>query len=85
MGASGALMGIFGALGAFYIANRRVLGGYGSSAVLTWAFWLVLILAFNLSSSAGGTLLALDLALLLITMMISFLLLPRSGNRNSPF
>src|SRR5436853_1781083 len=35
-GASGAIFGVFGALGVFYIANRQALGRYGSGAIMNW-------------------------------------------------
>ena len=46
VGASGAIFGIFGALGVFYIINRRALG---SGAITQWFFLLGLNLLFGLS------------------------------------
>lgn len=49
VGASGAIFGVFGALGAFYIVNRRSLGAYGQGAIFNWLFWLVLNLVWSFS------------------------------------
>ncbi|MBA2677817.1 MAG: rhomboid family intramembrane serine protease, partial [Ktedonobacteraceae bacterium] len=72
----GAIFGVFGALGVFYIINRRALGGTGG--ITNWIFWLVLNLAFGLApgsniaiwSHVGG---------LIAGMIVSFLLIPRGG------
>lgn len=47
VGASGAIAGAFGALGAFFIVNRRALGPAGTSLIGQWVFWLVLNAAFD--------------------------------------
>src|SRR6266851_6050905 len=39
-GASGAIFGVFGALGIFYLFNRRSLGAFGGGAITNWLFWL---------------------------------------------
>ena len=77
IGASGAIFGVFGALGIFYIVNRRALGSYGSAVIGQWVFWLVLNLAFgfygnniNIIDHIGG---------LVAGMVISALLIPRLG------
>ncbi len=78
IGASGAIFGIFGALGIFYIVNRRALGSYGSAVIGQWVFWLVLNLAFgfspgiNIIDHIGG---------LVAGMIIAALLIPRLGIR----
>ncbi len=76
LGPSAAILGIFGAIGVFYIANRRSLGTFGTSAIMNWAFWLILNLAL-----AGGAVIA-ELICLAISMVIAFLLLPRSKGRS---
>ncbi len=50
IGASGAIFGLFGALGAFYLVNRRVLGNLFRGLFQQWLFWLFLNLAFGLAS-----------------------------------
>lgn len=75
----GAIFGIFGALGVFYIANRRSLGTFGTSAIMNWVFWLILNLA--LASSGGSGAVILELICLGTSMIIGFLLLPRSKGR----
>jgi len=54
VGASGAIFGVFGALGVFYIVNRRALGRYGSGAITNWIFWLSLNLVFGFSVPGIG-------------------------------
>ncbi|MBA2286020.1 MAG: rhomboid family intramembrane serine protease [Ktedonobacteraceae bacterium] len=49
VGASGAIFGVFGALGAFYIVNRRSLGAYGQGAIFNWLFWLMLNIVWSFS------------------------------------
>jgi membrane associated rhomboid family serine protease len=75
----GAILGIFGALGVFYIANRRSLGTFGTSAIMNWAFWLILNLAMAGSSSTGAVI--EELVCLGVSMIVAFLLLPRSKGR----
>ena len=79
IGASGAIFGVFGALGVFYIVNRRSLGAYGRGAIGNWLFWIGLNLVFGLSNP--------DIALfahiggLIAGMLIAFALSPRIGSR----
>ncbi len=75
----GAILGIFGAIGVFYIANRRSLGTFGTSAIMNWAFWLILNLAMAGSNSTGAVI--EELVCLGVSMMVAFLLLPRSKGR----
>ncbi len=78
VGASGAIFGIFGALGVFYIVNRRSLGAYGRGAIGNWVFWIGLNLVFGLTNP--------DIALfahiggLVAGMLIAFALAPRLGS-----
>lgn len=76
IGASGAIFGVFGALGVFYIINR---GSLGRGAIGNWLFWIGLNLVFGLSNP--------DIALfahiggLIAGMLIAFALSPRIGSR----
>jgi rhomboid protease GluP len=54
VGASGAIFGVFGALGVFYVADRRALGSYGASAIANWLFWLALNLIYSFSDPNIG-------------------------------
>ncbi|MBX5451962.1 rhomboid family intramembrane serine protease, partial [Thermogemmatispora sp.] len=73
VGASGAIFGTFGALGAFFIMNRRALGPFGQGAIVNWLFWLGLNLALGfapgsniaLSDHIGGLITGLVLGFLL--------------------
>jgi membrane associated rhomboid family serine protease len=53
-GASGAIFGVFGALGMFYILNRQALGRFGAGAITNWLFWLGLNLVFGFSVPGIG-------------------------------
>jgi membrane associated rhomboid family serine protease len=53
-GASGAIFGVFGALGVFYIVNRQALGRFGAGAITNWLFWLALNLVFGFSNTSIG-------------------------------
>ena len=75
----GAILGIFGAIGVFYIANRRSLGTFGTSAIMNWAFWLILNLAMAGSNSTGAVI--EEIVCLGVSMIVAFLLLPRSKER----
>jgi membrane associated rhomboid family serine protease len=73
VGASGAIFGVFGALGSFYIMNRRALGPFGQGAIINWLFWLGLNLALGfapgsniaVSDHIGGLITGLVLGFLL--------------------
>ncbi len=41
------MVGVFGALGVFYLVNRQALGRYGAGAIINWLFWLGLNLVFG--------------------------------------
>jgi len=78
-GASGAIFGVFGALGVFYIVNRRAMGSYGRNAIMNWVFWLGLNLVFGFSTPGIGI---LDhLGGLAAGIVISLLLIPKLGRR----
>ena len=80
-GASGAIFGVFGALGVFYIANRRALGAYGTGAISNWIFWLGLNLVFGFSNTGIG--IWDHIGGLIAGIVISALLIPRLRRRQS--
>jgi rhomboid protease GluP len=53
-GASGAIFGVFGALGVFYIVNRQALGSYGRGAIANWLFWMAINLVYGFSVPGIG-------------------------------
>lgn len=75
VGASGAIFGVFGALGIFLIVNRRALG---PGMITNWLFWLGLNLVFSFT---GGVALWAHIGGLVAGIVLGFLLLPRSGRR----
>ncbi len=77
VGASGAIFGVFGALGVFYILNRRSLGAYGPGAIGNWLFWLVLNLGFDLYAGSSIAIWG-HVGGIIAGMILAFLLLPRS-------
>lgn len=79
IGASGAIFGVFGALGVFYIVNRRALGQYGAGAIGTWLFWLGLNLVFGFS--AANINIVDHIGGLIAGMIIAGALIPRLGIR----
>jgi membrane associated rhomboid family serine protease len=54
VGASGAIFGIFGALGAFFLLRRRALGPAGNSLIGQWFFWLIINLVFSFGGFTVG-------------------------------
>ncbi len=78
VGASGAIFGVFGALGVFYIINRRALGAYGSGAIMNWVFWLLLNLVFGISAGSGIAIWG-HVGGLLGGMIVAYLLIPHTG------
>ena len=54
LGANAAIFGAFGALGAFFIVNRRALGPVANSMLGQWVFWLLLNLVFAFSGGSFG-------------------------------
>ena len=78
-GASGAIFGVFGALGVFYLVNRRALGAYGQGAIMNWVFWLGLNLVFGFSNTGIG--IWDHIGGLVAGMAIAAILMPRSRRR----
>jgi membrane associated rhomboid family serine protease len=78
-GASGAIFGVFGALGVFYLVNRRALGSYGAGAIMNWIFWLTLNLVFGFSVAGIG--IADHIGGLVAGMALSAVLIPRMRRR----
>jgi membrane associated rhomboid family serine protease len=83
VGASGAIFGVFGALGVFFIVNRRALGAYGSGAIGQWIFWLGLNLIWGFSISGIG--IADHIGGLVAGMVIALILMPRQRRRRRAF
>ena len=79
-GASGAIFGVFGALGVFYLANRQALGRYGTGAITNWLFWLGLNLVFGFTNS-GSIGIWDHIGGLVAGMIIGALLIPRTRRR----
>jgi rhomboid protease GluP len=79
VGASGAIFGVFGALGAFYIVNRHALGAYGRGAIMNWVFWLALNLVWNISSP--GLSITDHIGGLVAGLILGIVLIPRLGRR----
>ena len=78
-GASGAIFGVFGALGVFYLVNRRAMGNYGRNAIMNWVFWLGLNLVWGFTTPGIGI---LDhLGGLVAGIVISIILIPRLRGR----
>jgi len=77
IGASGAIFGVFGALGVFYLVNRRSLGAYGRGAIGNWLFWIGLNLVFGLTDP--NIALFAHIGGLVLGMLIAFALAPRIG------
>jgi membrane associated rhomboid family serine protease len=81
LGASGAIFGVFGALGAFFLLRRRALGPAGNALIGQWFFWLLINLVFSFGGfSVGGAQIAgFDhLGGLAAGLILGALLLPRS-------
>ncbi len=80
VGASGAIFGVFGALGVFFIVNRRALGAYGNGAIGQWIFWLGLNLIWGFTTPGIGI---LDhIGGLVAGMLIALILMPRQRRRS---
>ena len=81
-GASGAIFGVFGALGVFFLLNRRALGPAGTGAIMNWLFWLVLNFAFDFSAPGIG--IQDHIGGLAAGLVLGFILLPRMRQRPGP-
>jgi membrane associated rhomboid family serine protease len=82
-GASGAIFGVFGALGVFYIVNRRALGAYGPGAIGQWIFWLGLNLIWGFSTPGIGI---LDhIGGLIAGILLAIILIPRQRIRRRTY
>ncbi len=80
VGASGAIFGVFGAMGSFYFINRQSLGMYGRGAISNWLFWLGLNLIWGFSFA--GISIAAHIGGLVAGMLLGWLLLPKMGRRS---
>jgi membrane associated rhomboid family serine protease len=77
-GASGAIFGVFGALGVFYLMNRRSLGAAGRGAIGNWIFWLAINLVWGVTVPNIGI---IDhIGGLVGGILMGFLLIPRVGD-----
>jgi membrane associated rhomboid family serine protease len=77
-GASGAIFGVFGALGVFYLMNRGS-RAYGQGAIGNWLFWLAINLVWGISVPGIG--IVDHIGGLVAGMALSFLLIPRARRR----
>ncbi len=80
-GASGAIFGVFGALGVFYILNRQALGRFGNGAIMNWLFWLGLNIVFGFSVAGIG--IWDHIGGLIAGIILAFLLMPRTRRKRS--
>lgn len=82
-GASGAIFGVFGAIGIFFIVNRRALGAYGNGAIGQWIFWLGLNLIWGFSTPGIGI---LDhIGGLVAGLVLGLIFMPRQRRRSRKF
>jgi membrane associated rhomboid family serine protease len=75
LGPVSAIMGIFGAIGVFYLVNRQSLGVSGNGALVSWGFWLLLNLIMVGSISLAAVL--AELSCVIVGMILAYLLIPR--------
>lgn len=81
-GASGAIFGVFGALGIFFLVNRRAMGAAGTSMIMNRLFWLVLNFAFDFSIPGIG--IQDHIGGLVAGLILGFIFLPRLRQRPGP-
>jgi membrane associated rhomboid family serine protease len=74
VGASGSIAGVFGALGAFFIVNRRALGAAANAMLGQWLFWLLINVAFDFSQANIGW--QAHLGGLVVGLLLGVVLLP---------
>jgi len=74
VGASGAIFGVFGALGVFYIVNRQALGVYTRGMIMNWLLWLGLNLVWSFQP---GIALWGHIGGLVVGMLVALLVIPR--------
>jgi len=79
LGASGAIFGIFGALGVFYLMNRRALG---PGMISNWVLWLSLNLVLGFVPGSNIDIWG-HIGGLVSGMIIAFLLIPRQRRGRS--
>jgi membrane associated rhomboid family serine protease len=77
IGASGAIFGVFGAMGIFYIVNRRALGAAGTSIITQWAIILVLNMAIGFAPGSGIAVWD-HIGGLIAGLLLGYLLMPRT-------
>lgn len=77
LGASGAIFGVFGALGVFYLLNRRAMG---PGMLSNWLLWLTLNLVLGFAGGASINMLA-HVGGLVVGMIVAFLLVPRQRHK----
>ncbi len=75
IGPTGAIAGIFGALGAFFFAYRSQLGPVAGTFLNQWALWLGLNVVLTLYGGSGGW--QLEVAGLVAGMILGLALAPR--------
>ncbi|GCE47238.1 membrane associated rhomboid family serine protease [Thermosporothrix hazakensis] len=75
LGASGAIFGVFGALGAFLLTNRRAMGELGRAAFSNWIFWLGLNLLFGFMPGSNIAVMA-HIGGLIVGFVLALILLP---------
>jgi membrane associated rhomboid family serine protease len=81
-GASGAIFGVFGALGIFFLLNRRAMGPAGNAMIMNWLFWLVLNFAFDFTVPGIG--IQDHIGGLAAGLILGFIFLPRRRQRPGP-
>ena len=79
VGASGAIAGIFGVLGAFFFAYRQQLGRVGNAMIQQWLFWLGLNVVINFFAASSLAWQA-HLGGLVAGLILGFVLVPKRVN-----
>jgi membrane associated rhomboid family serine protease len=76
VGASAAIFGVFGALGVFYVMNRRMLGTGGQGFIMQWGFILLLNLVLGFTPNSGIAIWG-HVGGLIVGMIVAYLIMPR--------